>query len=95
MDAGNPLNLFKTHRSGRQPRLSQRNTKRCTWMSLEKEQGWILCKMAGLQYPINCPEIKWGQFTHEDQGCPANWRGEATPSSASRQDVGRRRIRRR
>ena len=32
-------------------------------MSLEKwsiEEGWILCKMDGLQCSTNCSEIKWG-----------------------------------
>jgi hypothetical protein len=32
-------------------------------MFLEKwriEEGWILCKIDGLQCSINCPQIKWG-----------------------------------
>jgi hypothetical protein len=35
----------------------------CTRVSLEKwsiEEGWILCKMDGLQCSINCPQFKQG-----------------------------------
>ncbi len=34
----------------------------CTRLSLEKwslEEGWILCRIDGLQCSTNCPEIKW------------------------------------
>lgn len=37
-------------------------------MSFEKgtiEEGWILCKMEGLQCSINCPEIKRGSTSIE------------------------------
>ena len=60
MDAGNPLNLFKTHGSGRQPRPFPQSHERVSWMSPEKwriEEGWILSKMDGLQCSMNCPQL--------------------------------------
>src|SRR6266404_3891917 len=40
-----------------------RATVECTRLSLEKwrvKEGWMLCRIDGLQCSTNCPEIKWG-----------------------------------
>ena len=45
MDAGNPLNLFKTHRRGRLPRPSQQNTER-----MYPDVSWEMETCRGLDF---------------------------------------------
>jgi hypothetical protein len=63
MQDPSPLNLSKSFGAEVSRIPLNRVTSESTWMSLKNwrlEAYWILCKVDGLQWSINCPEMKRG-----------------------------------